>query len=353
MAPIRVLVVDDSAFFRKTLSAEIMKRPGFLVVGTAIDGRDAVEKVRTLDPDVVTLDVEMPVMSGIEALSAIASETTCTVIMVSAQTAAGAKITIEALERGAVDFIPKTRGPMLIHEKIEAAAQVRRLRQLGLKTQRSSTMRPRRLTRSTTAVRHDAKLVVIGSSTGGPQALVTLLGALPGAFPIPIVIAQHMPPHFTEALAKRLDLNCALRVVHASNGEKIVPGTVYIAPGGGMLRVNQGEISVSFVGESHLYKPSVDVLTESAIASYGRHIIGILLTGMGADGANSMLTLHKIGGYTIAQDQATSVVYGMPKALADIAGADESLPIGEIGRRLVEIAGCRVGAIPRRVPLEP
>lgn len=262
--------------------------------------------------------------------------------MVSAQTEAGAQITIEALELGAVDFIPKMRGATFIHEKLQAAAQARRFRQLRRNGQSAPAPVRRAPKVSTATLRKDAKIVVVGSSTGGPQALVCLLSSLPSGFPVPIVVAQHMPPHFTEALAKRLDSTCSMRVVHASDAQKLMPGTVYIAPGGSIMRVKPGEIHLSLSGESQLYKPSVDVLTQSVVANYGKQAIGVLLTGMGSDGANEMLALHKAGGYTIAQDQASCVVYGMPKALADNGGATEILPIDEIGSRLATLVGAKI-----------
>lgn len=343
--PIRVLVVDDSGFFRRALTAEIERVPRFKVVGTAADGLSAIAKVRELDPDVVTLDVEMPVMSGIEALRTIVATSASSVIMVSAQTGEGAKVTLEALAAGAIDFIPKTRQAAFIHEKLEAAAasSARRREQRRLGSQRMAAApaaaRPR--TARPNGLRRDIKLVAIGSSTGGPQALQTVLGALPKGLPAPIVIAQHMPPNFTAALAKRLDDHCALDVVHAGHGAPLTAGKVYIAPGGSSMRVTANDIRITSDDEHLIYKPSVDVLIASAVAAFGKGVLGILLTGMGADGAKELAALHRLGGHTLAQDQASSVVYGMPRALVEMGGADEVLPLDEIGPRIAGLVGAR------------
>jgi two-component system chemotaxis response regulator CheB len=343
--PIRVLVVDDSAFMRNALSRKIELDNRFKVIGTAVDGRDGFEKTLSLKPDVVTLDVEMPLMNGIEALKAIVSRTKVPVIMVSAITESGAKTTIEALEIGAVDFIPKTKGSDLdfIHEKLLAAvnANIARTRAprpiIPLARQapppapaagpaRTVPLRPQSEIRS--------KIVVIGSSTGGPQALQDVIGQLPPNLPVPIVVAQHMPPQFTLALAKRLDAVCPPRVVEARDGEPLIPGTVYIGPGGMHLRVTQTALKVEPDRGESLYKPSVDVLAESTLASFGKGVLGVMLTGMGNDGMREFIKVHKAGGYTIAQDQSTCVVYGMPRAIVDAGAADEVLPLDKIGPRI-------------------
>jgi two-component system, chemotaxis family, protein-glutamate methylesterase/glutaminase len=338
--PIRVLVVDDSAFMRNALSRKIELDNRFKVVGTAIDGRDGFEKTLSLKPDVVTLDVEMPLMNGIEALKAIVSRTKVPVIMVSAITESGAKTTIEALEIGAVDFIPKTKGSDLdfIHEKLLAAVNANMVRN----TRPVVPFAPRQ-TPPTPAVRLApprpqaeirSKIIVIGSSTGGPQALQDVIGQLPHNLPVPIVVAQHMPPQFTLALAKRLDACCPPKVVEAKDGEPLIPGTVYIGPGGMHLRVTQTALKVEPDRGESLYKPSVDVLAESTLATFGKGVMGVMLTGMGNDGAREFIKLHQAGGYTIAQDQSTCVVYGMPRAVVDAGAADEVLPLDKIGARI-------------------
>jgi two-component system, chemotaxis family, protein-glutamate methylesterase/glutaminase len=351
--PIRVLVVDDSAFFRKTLTAEISKDPHFEVVGTAADGRSAVERTKELQPDVVTLDIEMPVMGGLEALRAIVALGTSSVVIVSAQTERGANVTMEALEAGAVDFIQKSRGELFIHEKIQAAANVairNRGRQRRLASTPCEQPKPAPFGHPATA-RRDIEIVVIGSSTGGPQALQTMLRGIIQPLPVPVVVAQHMPPHFTGALAKRLADNSPLRILHAHDGERLNAGHVYIAPGGNTMRVRKGEIVISDEGSAHLYKPSVDVLVASAVAAYGKNVLGVLLTGMGADGAKEMTQLRTLGGYNIAQDQGTCVVYGMPRSLVEAGGADEVLPIDEIGPRIAAILGSTATGLARHAEL--
>lgn len=396
--PIRVLVVDDSAFMRGALTRSIEADPRFKVIDTASDGKMAIEKALRLKPDVVTLDVEMPIMNGIEALKAIVSRSSIPVIMVSAVTDSGAKITMDALEMGAVDFIPKSKGAELIHEKLLAAlsanparrgfaqrlqdriqAQGKGLTQLRGKTDQGPQQKgiptpPGTPARTTTPgpfarsrpeakapeiarpparetahapapphvtakkdisyIRVPAKIVVIGSSTGGPQALQEVISLIPANLPVPVVVAQHMPPQFTTALAKRLDETCPPKVVEARNGEPLVRGTVYIGPGGMHLRVTQNELKVCESKGESLYKPSVDVLAESVLAAFGKNVLGIMLTGMGNDGMIEFVKLFKAGAYTVAQDQNTCVVYGMPRAVVDAGAANEVLPLEQIGLRI-------------------
>ncbi len=334
---IRVLVVDDSSFMRNALTRNIELDSQFKVIDTAVDGRQGVEKALRLKPDVVTLDVEMPIMNGLDALKAIVGKTSIPVIMVSAVTEHGAKTTMEALEIGAVDFIPKSKGAELIHEKLLAAFNAnlartgRALRPFAPPV--APIPAPRRVVAPLTI---KPKIVVIGSSTGGPQALQEVIKQLPANLPVPVVIAQHMPPQFTLALARRLDASCPPHVVEATDGEPLVPGNVYIGPGGMHLRVTQTALKVEPDRGESLYKPSVDVLAESALAAFGKHVLGIMLTGMGNDGMREFVKVHKAGGYNVVQDQATCVVYGMPRAVTDAGAADEILPIDKIGLRIRE-----------------
>jgi two-component system, chemotaxis family, protein-glutamate methylesterase/glutaminase len=328
--PIRVLVVDDSSFMRNALKRNIEMDPRFKVIDTASNGQEGVEKTLKLMPDVVTLDVEMPVMNGLEALKAIVAKSAIPVIMVSAMTQAGAKTTIEALSLGAVDFIPKSKGAEHIHEKLLTAVNVSLSRRFTAPPRIVAPLPPR----PKRATRVPAKLVVVGSSTGGPQALQEVLRALPANLPVPIVIAQHMPPQFTLALAKRLNDLCPLHVVEAEDGMPLTDGTVYIGPGGKHLRVTSTNIKVEPDKGESLYKPSVNVLVESAFTAFGKLILGVMLTGMGDDGAKQFIRLHKAGGYTLVQDQASCVVYGMPRAVENADGADEVLPLDQIGPRI-------------------
>jgi two-component system chemotaxis response regulator CheB len=329
--PIRVLVVDDSSFMRNALKRNIEQDPRFKVIDTASNGQEGVEKALKLAPDVVTLDVEMPVMNGLEALKAIVAKSAIPVIMVSAVTEAGAKTTIEALSLGAVDFIPKSKGAEHIHEKLLTAVNASLSRRI-MATRRMAAPPPPRLVRP--VMRVPAKLIVVGSSTGGPQALQDVLRVLPANLPVPIVIAQHMPPQFTLALAKRLNDLCPLRIVEAEDGMPLAGGTVYIGPGGKHLRVTMTNIKVEPDKGESLYKPSVDVLAESAFTAFGKQILGVMLTGMGNDGAKQFIRLHQAGGYTLVQDQASCVVYGMPRAVNDAGAADEVLPLEQIGPRI-------------------
>lgn len=340
--PIRVLVVDDSAFMRSALTRNIERNSRFKVIGTAVDGRDGVDKALRLKPDVVTLDVEMPVMNGLEALKEIVGRSSIPVVMVSSITEAGAKITMEALELGAVDFIPKAKGADLIHETLLAAVNANpaarpkpRFLPPGPATKPPppQPVAPR-VEVPLPAYRGTPKIIVIGSSTGGPQALQALIGGLPPNLPVPVVIAQHMPPQFTLALAKRLDSCCPPRVVEATHGEPLVNGTVYVGPGGMHLRVTTTNIKVEPDKGESLYKPSVDVLAESALAAFGKNVLGVMLTGMGNDGMKEFFKLHKAGAYNLVQDQASCVVYGMPRAVAEAGGADEVLPLDKIGQRI-------------------
>ncbi len=329
--PIRVLVVDDSAFMRSALTRNIELDSRFKVIDTAIDGRQGVEKALRLRPDVITLDVEMPVMNGLEALREIVASSSIPVIMVSAVTEHGAKVTMEALAIGAVDFIPKSKGADLIHEKLLAAVNAALARQpFAPRPRPVPPPRPEAF-----SLRADCpKIIVIGSSTGGPQALQAILGGLPADLPVPVVIAQHMPPQFTLALAKRLNASCPPKVVEATDGEPLMNGTVYIGPGGLHLRVTPTSVRVEPDKGESLYKPSVDVLAESALTAFGKHVLGVMLTGMGNDGMREFTRLHHAGAYTLVQDQASSVVYGMPRAVADAGGADEILPLAKIGERI-------------------
>jgi two-component system chemotaxis response regulator CheB len=337
---IRVLVVDDSPFMRGVLPPKIEADPRFKVVGTAVDGRDAIEKTLALQPDVVTLDIDMPVMNGLDALREIVRQSTASVIMLSARTEQGAAITLEALALGAVDFIPKSRGVERIHEKLLAAVEAKTQRQRLSAPKPASAVRPTAPPRAAAGARVNAKICIIGSSTGGPQALQTVLSQLPEVLTVPVVIAQHMPPNFTHALAQRLNDICKPKIVEAADGMALSKGTVYIAPGGMQTRITATEIKVSPDHGESLYKPSVDVLAESARGAFGKNVLGVMLTGMGGDGAIEFGKLRKLGAYNIAQDQASSVVYGMPRTLIEAGGADEVLPLDQIGGRIRSALGC-------------
>ena len=331
---IRVLVVDDSSFMRGAITRHIQRDERFLVVGAAVNGREAVAKTKELRPDVVTMDVEMPEMNGIEALRQILAQTSTPVIMLSAQTEAGAKTTIQALQYGAMDFIPKKAGFEQLHEKLAAVAGASRARLSPIAAPRGQAVaaRPR-----LGPLR--PRVVVIGSSTGGPRALMQVLERLPSQFPAPIVVAQHMPAQFTSAMAKWLADHCPLKIIEAADDMPLAAGGVYIGRGGMQFRVVKGRAKISADQGESLYKPSVDVLADSVAGSYGGNALAIMLTGMGNDGARGFLKLKEAGAYVIAQDQASSAVWGMPRAVAESGAADEILAVGEIGRRVGALLG--------------
>lgn len=344
---IKVLVVDDSSFMRNMIVRMIEKDPQerFEVVGVAINGQDGVEKTRQLRPDVITLDIEMPVMTGIEALDIIMKEQPTPIVMVSTLTESGAAITVEALNKGAVDFLPKAlkdkdknifSAAETIYEKLMAAAtsNVGEKAQARAKALGATTSVAGKIPKST-LTSFDARVLVIGSSTGGPRALQTVLGKLPATLRVPVVIAQHMPAEFTGALAARLDEQCPLKVQEVKAGDQLRPGNVYIASGGNHTRIELGFTSnVSPDAGESVFKPSVDVLGESALKVAADKVMAVMLTGMGADGARAFKAIKEKGGHVIAQDAESCVVYGMPKAVVESDGASEVLPLDQIAARV-------------------
>ncbi len=335
---IRVLVVDDSAFMRKALSMMIADDPEIEVIGTARDGIDAIEKVKLLKPDLMTLDVEMPRMDGITALKKIMKESPLPVLMVSSLTVEGARATIDALSAGAVDFIPKQlsyvslditkiKGDLVA--KIKAIARTRRRTFSPPSTNRIS------VSNAPGAVRlAGAQIVTIGISTGGPYSLQKIVPLLPVDFPVPVAIVQHMPPHFTKSLADRLDSISRLEVCEAEDGMDLVRGKVYIAPGGLHMKFRRAgaipKVVISKDPGDTLHRPSVDVMFTSAHGIFGGRILAAVLTGMGHDGLEGARLIRRSGGKIIAQDEATSVVYGMPKSIVDADLADAVLPLESI-----------------------
>jgi two-component system chemotaxis response regulator CheB len=342
---IRVLVVDDSTFMRSALVRMVERDPRFTVVGIATNGQEGVEKAKELRPDVMTLDIEMPIMNGIEALKQIMATTKTPVIMVSTLTEAGAKVTLEALEIGAVDFIPKAlndksnnifKGAETLHDKLWAAAHTN-----GAPAALAAPVAPAVAAppASQRLERFDGRVVLIGSSTGGPKALAEVLKQLPANLKVPVVVAQHMPPQFTTILAARLDETCPLKVIEAADGQTLAAGTVYIAPGGQHMRLEAGVLRIAADAGESPYKPSVDVLAESVRRGFGKTVLAVMLTGMGNDGTREFVNIKNGGGYVLAQDAATSVVYSMPKAVAEAGAVHEVLPLHRIGQRIRELLG--------------
>ncbi|MGH9309654.1 MAG: protein-glutamate methylesterase/protein-glutamine glutaminase [Vicinamibacterales bacterium] len=327
VAPLKVLVVDDSAIVRKLLSDGLRGERDIEVVGTAADPFLARDLILRLNPDVLTLDIEMPRMDGISFLKRLMAHRPMPVIIVSSLTQSGSAATIEALRAGAVDVIPKPGGPYSVgHVTHKLKERIRGLR----------GMTPARLARPAIAAaepravvtfqsgRPPSGILAIGASTGGPQAIEALLTRLPGNTP-PIVIVQHMPPHFTRAFAERLDKTCAVRVIEAHGGERLEPGVAYLAPGDRhMLVERHGVLLATRLTDGpavHHQRPAVDVLFHSLARLRGVPIVALLLTGMGQDGADGMVALRQAGAETIAEDEHSCVVFGMPREAIARGGA--------------------------------
>lgn len=338
---IRVFIVDDSAFVRRALSRVLTAQPGFTVVGAADSGAEALAKVPDADPDFVTLDVDMPGMSGLQVLPALLRwKPSLRVVMLSAHTKEGAAATVSALAAGAVDFIDKSTFNVMDLDFLRREV-VDRMQALapGSRVSRPSGAQPiPSADRPEVDELRQCELCVIGASTGGPPAVQRILERLPARFPLPIVVIQHMPPGFTEAFAKRLDSLCRLRVGEAVEGLRLQSGRVVVAPGGRHLRVSSG-LAVVLTPEpaEARHIPSIDVTMRSAARSRPGRVLGVLLTGMGEDGAEGMTAIRAGGGITIAESEASCVVYGMPRAAVRRGGASMVLPLGEIAELLAAI----------------
>jgi len=343
---IRVLIVDDSAFMRTALSRMLTADAGLWVVGTASGGAEGLQKVASLDPDVVTLDMQMPGMDGLETLRRIMAQFPRPVIMVSSATVKEAEITLNALEAGAFDYVPKQLSPSsldILHireqlvAKIRAAAESRRSRDrlpLSRKPPRTVDLPARKL---------PAALVALGISTGGPNALQEILPTLPADLPVPVVVVQHMPPGFTTPFAERLNKLCAISIHEASHGELVRPGVVYIAPAGSHLRVSRPTesrtvIFLSDEREDKQHIPSVDIMMQSAASAFHSQAMGVIMTGMGSDGAQGMSAIHREGGFTLGQDEASCAVYGMPRVCAEMGILDRVVPLGQIPNEILHAA---------------
>ncbi|MDW8002897.1 MAG: chemotaxis response regulator protein-glutamate methylesterase [Deltaproteobacteria bacterium] len=342
---IKVLVVDDSAVARRLIVKMLENDEEIKVVGTASDGIEAIELVEKLKPDVVTLDVEMPRMNGLEALKHIMENNPVPVIMFSALTREGAEITMKALELGAVDFITKdfsnisislqTKENELI-TKIKSVAK-NRVAFLLKRLKTGLTQKPVVRTVSKTTNRD---IVCIGASTGGPSALQVILTRMPKDLPVSIVIAQHMPRLFTQLLSSRLDSLCEIKVKEAENREPLQRGIAYLAPGDTHITLKKrgSETIVEFSRDSqYIYRPSVDLLLQSAAETYRRKAVGVILTGMGNDGVLGAKSLYESGGYLICQNEETSVVFGMPRAVINAGYAHSVLPLDKIPEEILAV----------------
>jgi two-component system, chemotaxis family, protein-glutamate methylesterase/glutaminase len=337
----KVLVVDDSALVRKVLSEEISRFPDFTVVGSAIDPYDAREKIYQLDPDIITLDLEMPRMDGLSFLAKLMKYHPLPVVVVSSQAPEGSKAAMLALELGAVEIVPKPGSqfsvPDVAHNLIHSlrAASAVTMESLRL---RSLSQNPVVLP-ATPILKTTHKIIAIGASTGGTQAIEIVMRGMPADAP-GTVIVQHMPETFTGAFAERLNKVCAMEVREARDMDDVTPGTVLIAPGDKhmILRKNGAKYQVRIKDgpRVHFQRPSVDVLFQSVASNSGHNSIGVILTGMGSDGAKGMLAMHAQGAHTIAQDEKSSVIYGMPREAVELGGVDEVLPLSAISGAILE-----------------
>ena len=371
---VKVLVVDDSGFFRRRVSEILSADPTIQVIGTATNGREAIDQTLALKPDVITMDYEMPLMDGITAVRHIMQRCPTPVLMFSSLTHEGARVTLDALDAGAVDFLPKnfediSRNPekvkQLLCEKVHSISRSnRRLSSYsaplaampapvasrpapgGLAVP-GATPAPVRTTpvanRAAPAAASPApkrkayKLVAIGTSTGGPVALQRVLTQLPGNFPAPIVLVQHMPAAFTKAFAERLDKLCRISVKEAEDGDMLRPGLALLAPGGKQLMIDgRGTVRILPGDERLNYKPCVDITFGSAAKAYGDKVLAVVLTGMGADGREGARLLKQGGSTVWAQDEASCVIYGMPMAIVKAGLADAVYSLDDVGRYLVE-----------------
>jgi len=344
---IKVLVVDDSAFMRKAISTMLDKDPGITVVGTANNGQEGLDMVRSLDPDVVTMDIEMPKMDGLTALRHIMMESPRPVLMVSSLTTEGAESTLKAMELGAVDFIPKQLSKVSLDIiKIEKDL-IARVKTVAARKMRHVTARPKRKRVAPVAPKPSAAVsgrpvrdvVAIGVSTGGPPVVQKILSSLPADFPASIIIAQHMPAAFTGPFAARLNSVSKLNIKEAETGDVLKPGHVFVSPGGRHIvldqKISRVDVVVTDEPAGELYKPSANVMISSVAKAVGKRGLGVILTGMGYDGCEGVRDLKAKGGRALAQSDSTCVVYGMPKAIVDENLADEIIDLDDMAEAIM------------------
>ena len=349
---IRVLVVDDSALMRQFISDILRSDPRIEVAGTARDGRDALAQIQALKPDLVTMDVEMPNMSGLQALEEIMRTNPLPVIMVSSMTQEGAETTLKALALGCVDFIGKPSGSISLNiktvgqeliDKVIAASTARLRTKAGVFGASHALPHAPDFRRMNPPMNLSGRydIVAIASSTGGPMALSELIPKLPKKFPVPIVITQHMPKEFTPSFSKRLNDSSQLEVMEGFDGLTLKPGRVVIAPGGKHLiikrRGGQAVCGLSDAPPVLSVKPAANIMFLSIADEYGGNVLCVILTGMGRDGTDGAVALKRKGAYVIAESQKTCVVYGMPKAAVDAGVVDEVLPLNEIPDAMVRL----------------
>jgi two-component system chemotaxis response regulator CheB len=355
--PYKVLVVDDSSFFRRRLTDILNSDPNLTVIDVAVDGIEAVEKAKLLKPDVITMDIEMPKLNGIDAVKQIMKNDPTPIIMFSSLTHVGAKKTLEALDAGAVDFLPKkfteiakdtSDAGLLLRQRVNQLAR-KDLPSKGklanrsvpnkndtLKSEISTSSKIQRATIAGFNVHY--KMLAIGTSTGGPVALQQILTQLPKNFPVPILIVQHMPASFTKAFATRLNNICGITVKEATNGDNLAPGVAYVAPGGKQMLLD-GNSKLKVVEDTSdriLFKPSVDITFGSAAKVFADNVLAIVLTGMGSDGRDGCKLLKSKGATVWSQDEASSVVYGMPQAVANEGLSSNVLSLSEVAPAILK-----------------
>ena len=352
---IKVLVVDDSALMRKVLTDMLQKDPDIVVVGTSNNGKGAIARNEDLKPDVITLDVEMPILDGLGALKHIMETRPTPVIMVSVLTQHGAETTFKALEMGALDFVPKPSAQLslsneeigdLLRNKVKSISKYKfrfaeNIRSHSKERISSLLVDKPHAPRLGTTKTHSDKIVAIGTSTGGPQALIEVFKLFPENFPAPVVVVQHMPEGFTTSFGERLNGSSALNVKEAGDGDILKPGCGYLAPGHSHMTIekhlsNEYRICLSQTEKVSGHRPSIDVLFRSVARNWGSRSVAVIMTGMGRDGASGISEIRKIGGFTLAQNEETSVVYGMNRAAVDEGGIDEIVPLGDITKKIVE-----------------
>lgn len=335
---IRVLIVDDSAVVRRVLTEELSSAPDIEVVGTATDPYVARDRILALKPDVLTLDIEMPRMDGLTFLGKLMQHQPMPVIVVSSITPEGSAAAVQALQLGAVDVVAKPGGAFTVAEICESLVQRIRIAARASVQVRQPTEGSIRPALKAPTLRTTDRVLAIGASTGGTQAIRTVLTALPQTTPGTVVV-QHMPEHFTAAFAERLNNQCAMEVREARDGDRITTGVALVAPGNRHMVVQRsGARYVAHLKDGppvHYQRPSVDVLFHSAARHCGPNCVGVILTGMGEDGASGMVALREAGAHTIGQDEASCVVYGMPRAAAEAGGVAEVRPLDEIAAAIV------------------
>ncbi|MGI6552551.1 MAG: protein-glutamate methylesterase/protein-glutamine glutaminase [Bacillota bacterium] len=346
--PVKVLVVDDSAYMRRVITAMLEKDPAIQVVGFARDGKDALEKIQRFKPDVITLDVEMPGMDGLETLQEIMGSNPLPVVMVSGLTAKGAQTTLKALELGAVDFVakPEKRQDLILLAE-ELPAKVR----MAAGVPAAKIRIPRSLSPAVLyplpaagTLPKDFEAIVIGTSTGGPAALAEIFKSLPKDLKAAVLIVQHMPPGFTRSLAQRLNDIGKLPCKEAEEGDPVLPGRALLAPAGWQMELarQNREVRVRLSSQSPLptpFKPSMDVLCLSAARIYGPKVLAVILTGMGNDGVRGLRAVKNAAGYVLAQDEDSCIVYGMPRAAAEAGVVDKVVPLAKMGEEISSLIG--------------